>query len=149
MATHGDPLAPVNSNRDDAAVSSQVTLSADSAPFFPARYKSCAFPASDTEKLFFRCTERLRCLRPDSERLREELNLLFDQLLSESYNLSNEPSKNIQPEVKDTSLGFVSTIIAHQINIKRIVTLHLPARTVIEVGAVTWHHQHQQAAKSH
>uniref|UniRef100_A0A674NSF0 HEAT repeat-containing protein 6 n=1 Tax=Takifugu rubripes TaxID=31033 RepID=A0A674NSF0_TAKRU len=98
MAAHGDSLAPVYGNRDDATVSSQVTLSADTAPFFPARY-SCAFPASDTEKQFFRCTERLRYLRPDSERLREELNLLFDQLLSESYNLSNEPSKNIQPEV--------------------------------------------------
>lgn len=148
MAAHGDPLAPVYGNRDDAAVSSQVTLSADTAPFFPARYSSCAFPASDTEKQFFRCTEKLRCLRPDSERLREELNLLFDQLLSESYNLSNEPSKNIQPEVKHTSLGFVSTIVALQLNIKRIVTLHLRARTVTEVGAVTWHHQHQQAAKS-
>lgn len=149
MAAHGDPLAPVNGNRDDATVSSQVTLSADTAPFFPARYNSCAFPASDTEKQFFRCTEKLRCLRPDSDRLREELNLLFDQLLSESYNLSNEPSKNIQPEVKHTSLGFVSNIVALQLNIKRIVTLRLTARTVIEVGAVTWHHQHQLAAKSH
>lgn len=145
MAAHGDSLAPVYGNRDDATVSSQVTLSADTAPFFPARYNSCAFPASDTEKQFFRCTERLRYLRPDSERLREELNLLFDQLLSESYNLSNEPSKNIQPEVKHASLGFVSTIVALQLNIKRIVTLHLTARTVIGVGAVTWHHQHQQA----
>lgn len=116
MAAHGDLLAPVTVNREDATVFSSVTLSADTAPFFPANYNSCrAFPVSDAEKQFFRCTERLRCLRPDSDRLREELNLLFDQLLSESYNLSNEPIKNIEPEVTHTDLGLVSIYISYRL----------------------------------
>lgn len=112
MAAHGDLLAPATVDCRDATVFSPVALSADTAPFFPASYSGWrARPASDAEKQFFRCTERLRCLRPDSGRLREELNLLFDQLLSESYNLSNEPSTNIQPEVTHTSLGLVNSLL--------------------------------------
>lgn len=113
MAAHGDLLAPAAEGCGDASVFPTVALSADTAPFFPAGYNGWRTrPASDAEKQFFRCTERLRCLRPDSDRLREELNLLFDQLLSESYNLSNEPSTNIQPEVMHTSLGLASPFVA-------------------------------------
>lgn len=113
MASRGDLLAPATVDCGDATMFSPVALSADTAPFFPASYNGWrARPASDAEKQFFRCTERLRCLRPDSDRLREELNLLFDQLLSESYNLSNEPSTNIQPEVTHTGLGLVYPVVA-------------------------------------
>lgn len=130
MAAHGDLLAPATVNRGDATLFSSVALSADTAPFFPSSYNGWrARPASDVEKQFFRSTERLRCLRPDSDRLREELNLLFDQLLSESYNFSNEPSTNIQPEVTHTSWGLVCPIVA--VSLK-------PNRTSCGVGAVTW-----------
>uniref|UniRef100_A0AAQ5Y732 HEAT repeat-containing protein 6 n=1 Tax=Amphiprion ocellaris TaxID=80972 RepID=A0AAQ5Y732_AMPOC len=40
----------------------------------------------EAEKQFSRCAAKLRALRADSGQLREELNLLFDQLLSENYN---------------------------------------------------------------
>lgn len=113
MAAHGELLAPATVDCGDVTVFSPVALSADTAPFFPASYNGWrARPASDAEKQFFRCTERLRCLRPDTDRLREELNLLFDQLLSESYNLSNEPSTNIQPEVTHTSLALLYPLVA-------------------------------------
>lgn len=113
MAAHADLLAPATADCRDATVLSPAALSADTAPFFPAGYNGWrARPASDAEKQFFRCTERLRCLGPDSDRLREELNLLFDQLLSESYNLSNEPSTNIQPEVTHTTLYLVYPLVA-------------------------------------
>lgn len=112
MAAHEALLAPATVGCGDAAEVSPVALSADTAPFVPAGHNGWrARPASDAEKQFFRCTERLRCLRPDSDRLREELNLLFDQLLSENYNLSNEPSTNIQPEVTQTSWPSISPLI--------------------------------------
>lgn len=45
-----------------------------------------------------RCYEKLRSLRPsDSATLKTELNLLFDQLISENYSSSNHD--NIHPEV--------------------------------------------------
>jgi len=45
-----------------------------------------------------RCHEKLRSLRPtDSATLKTELNLLFDQLISENYSSSNHD--NIHPEV--------------------------------------------------
>uniref|UniRef100_H3CXA1 HEAT repeat-containing protein 6 n=1 Tax=Tetraodon nigroviridis TaxID=99883 RepID=H3CXA1_TETNG len=114
MAAHRDLLAPAAEGCGDASVFPTVALSADTAPFFPAGYNGWRTrPASDAEKQFFRCTERLRCLRPDSDRLREELNLLFDQLLSESYNLSNEPSTNIQPENVCNLLKNASRLVPH------------------------------------
>ncbi|XP_047463986.1 HEAT repeat-containing protein 6 [Mugil cephalus] len=54
--------------------------------------------ASDAEKQFSRCAAKLRALRADSGQLREELNLLFDQLLSENYNRSLDPNINIRTE---------------------------------------------------
>uniref|UniRef100_A0A3Q3XLF3 HEAT repeat-containing protein 6 n=1 Tax=Mola mola TaxID=94237 RepID=A0A3Q3XLF3_MOLML len=47
---------------------------------------------SDAEKHFSRCAAKLRGLRAGSVQLREELNLLFDQLLSENYKRPFEPS---------------------------------------------------------
>ncbi|XP_069577814.1 HEAT repeat-containing protein 6 [Brachyistius frenatus] len=53
---------------------------------------------SDAEKQFSRCAAKLRALRADSSQLRQELNLLFDQLLSENYNKNFDLSISIQPE---------------------------------------------------
>lgn len=113
MAAPGDLLSPVTADCAEATVFSPVALSAETAPFCPANYNGWrARPASDAEKQFFRCSDRLRCLRADSGRLREELNLLFDQLLSESYHLSSEPSTNIQPEVTHATWAPLYPLVA-------------------------------------
>lgn len=58
---------------------------------------------SDAEKQFFRCASRIRALRADPAcQHREELNLLFDELLSENYNKTFYPNINIQTEVTDS-----------------------------------------------
>lgn len=67
---------------------------------------------SDAEKHFSRCAAKLRGLRAGSVQLREELNLLFDQLLSENYKRPFEPSVNIPPEVTNTRFGDVMTLVA-------------------------------------
>uniref|UniRef100_A0A665U8S1 HEAT repeat-containing protein 6 n=1 Tax=Echeneis naucrates TaxID=173247 RepID=A0A665U8S1_ECHNA len=54
--------------------------------------------SSDAEKQFSRCAAKLRGLRPDCGQLRPELNLLFDQLLSENYNKTFYPNINIRAE---------------------------------------------------
>ena len=64
---------------------------------------------SDAEKHFSRCAAKLRALRAGSVQLREELNLLFDQLLSENYKRPFEPGVNIPPEVTNTRSGDVMT----------------------------------------
>lgn len=64
---------------------------------------------SDAEKTFSRCAAKLRALRGDSCQLREELNLLFDQLLSENYNKTFYPNINIQPEVAGVLCLLVET----------------------------------------
>ncbi|MEQ2181006.1 hypothetical protein GOODEAATRI_007003 [Goodea atripinnis] len=73
-----------------------VALSADAAPFTPGRADSSL---SDAEKQFSRCAAKLWSLRADCGQLREELNQLFDQLLSENYNKSCELPITIRPEV--------------------------------------------------
>lgn len=78
-----------------ATVSPSMALSAKAAPFVPGRAESL----SDAEKHFSRCAAKLRALRADCSQLREELNQLFDQLLSENYNRSCELPINIRPEV--------------------------------------------------
>ncbi|MED6248482.1 hypothetical protein ATANTOWER_000977 [Ataeniobius toweri] len=72
-----------------------VALSADAAPFTPGRADSSL---SDAEKQFSRCAAKLWSLRADCGQLREELNQLFDQLLSENYNRSCELPITIRPE---------------------------------------------------
>ncbi|XP_061559023.1 HEAT repeat-containing protein 6 isoform X1 [Phycodurus eques] len=78
-----------------------VPLSADAAPFTPqgadVRQRG-ARQQTDAERLFCRCAAKLRGLRADTSQLREELNLLFDQLISENFNRSLEPNINIRPE---------------------------------------------------
>lgn len=65
----------------------------------------------DAEKQFSRCAAKLRALRADSGQLREELNLLFDQLLSENYNKTVDPGINIQPEDVCSLLRHVSSLV--------------------------------------
>lgn len=48
---------------------------------------------------FSRCASRLRGLRPDGGQLKEELNMLFDQLLSENHSRSPEPGGSVRAEV--------------------------------------------------
>uniref|UniRef100_A0A4W6D988 HEAT repeat-containing protein 6 n=1 Tax=Lates calcarifer TaxID=8187 RepID=A0A4W6D988_LATCA len=68
-------------------------------------------PPSDAEKQFSRCAAKLRALRADSGQLREELNLLFDHLLSENYNKTFYPSINIRPEDVCTLLKHASFLV--------------------------------------
>uniref|UniRef100_A0A671PAW9 HEAT repeat-containing protein 6 n=1 Tax=Sinocyclocheilus anshuiensis TaxID=1608454 RepID=A0A671PAW9_9TELE len=57
-----------------------------------------------------RCFNKLRSLRPsDSATLKTELNLLFDQLISENYNSGNHD--NIQPEVVCEMLMHASCLV--------------------------------------
>lgn len=85
---------------------------------------------SDAEKTFSRCAAKLRALRANSCQLREELNLLFDQLLSENYNKTFYPNINIHPEV--TGALSLSVILWRRLVIlknnshRRSVSLNLP-----------------------
>ncbi|XP_060941928.1 HEAT repeat-containing protein 6 [Limanda limanda] len=54
--------------------------------------------ASDAEKQFSRSAAKLRSVRADSGQLQEELNLVFDQLMSENYNKTIYPDIDIRPE---------------------------------------------------
>ncbi|XP_015237602.1 PREDICTED: HEAT repeat-containing protein 6 [Cyprinodon variegatus] len=76
-----------------------MALSAEAPPFHP-RGVDAPQPdsLSEAEKQFSRCAAKLRSLREDSGQLREELNQLFDQLLSENYNRSCELPITIRPE---------------------------------------------------
>ncbi|XP_007556397.2 HEAT repeat-containing protein 6 [Poecilia formosa] len=76
-----------------------TALSAEAAPFSPGESDCSPLDSlSDAEKQFSRCAAKLRALRPDCSQLREELNQLFDQLLSENYNRSCELPITIRPE---------------------------------------------------
>lgn len=81
-------------------------LSAEAPPFVPHGADCWRLGSqSDAEKQFSRCASKLRFLRADGAQLKEELNMLFDQLLSENYNRAFEPSVSIRPEVTQRSLG--------------------------------------------
>ncbi|XP_074467012.1 HEAT repeat-containing protein 6 [Sebastes fasciatus] len=89
-----------------------VALSADAAPFTPLGTDGWRLGSpSDVEKQFSRCAAKLRALRADSVQLREELNLLLDQLLSENYNKAFEPDINIRPEEVCSLLKHVSCLV--------------------------------------
>lgn len=107
-AQTGLSAAPVPVSPGDVPVFPAVALSAEAAPFAPLGADGWRFGSlSDAEKQFSRSAARLRGLRADSGQLKEELNLLFDQLLSENYNRTFEPSINIRPEVTNTRFGLV------------------------------------------
>jgi len=101
MAAHIGSSAPVSTSRSDGPVFPPVSLSAEAAPFTPLAADSWRLGGSspDVETQFSRCAAKLRALRADSSQLREQLNLLLDQLLSENYNKTLEPNINIRPEV--------------------------------------------------
>lgn len=96
MATQTGQPGPV-----DVPVYPLVSLSAEAPPFVPLG-ADCWQLGSDSEKQFSRCAAKLRALKTDSAQLKEELNMLFDQLLSENYNRPFEPSVSIRPEVTKT-----------------------------------------------
>ncbi|TNN63459.1 HEAT repeat-containing protein 6 [Liparis tanakae] len=100
MAAHIGSSAPGSTSRSDDPVFPPVSLSAEAAPFTPLAPDSWRLGGSspDVEKQFSRCAAKLRALRSDSSQLREQLNLLLDQLLSENYNKTLEPNTNIRPE---------------------------------------------------
>lgn len=114
MAAQIGLSAPAALSPTDVPAFPAVALSAESAPFSPLATEGWR-PGSptDAEKQFSRCAARLRGLRADSGQLRDELNLLFDQLLSENYNRTFEPSINVRPEVTNTILGLVVTPVAY------------------------------------
>lgn len=81
-------------------------LSAEAPPFVPHGADCWRLGSqSDAEKQFCRCASKLRALRADGAQLKEELNMLFDQLLSENYNRGVEPSVSVRPEVTQHSRG--------------------------------------------
>lgn len=102
MATETGLSAAVPLSPSDVPVFPPVSLSAEAAPFTPLAADGWRLLPSDAEKEFSRCATRLRGLRGNSGQLKEELNLLFDQLLSENYNRTFEPSVNVRPAVKNT-----------------------------------------------
>nr|XP_020454317.1 LOW QUALITY PROTEIN: HEAT repeat-containing protein 6 [Monopterus albus] len=89
-----------------------VALSAEATPFTPMGAHAWELDSpSDAEKLFSCCAAKLRALRTDSVQLREELNLLLDQLLSENYNKTFAPNINIRPEDVCTVLKHASCLV--------------------------------------
>lgn len=112
MAAQTELLAPALMSRSDVPVFPPVALSAEAAPFTPLGTDGWRLGSpSDVEKQFSRCAAKLRALRADSGQLREELNLLFDQLLSENYNKTFDPNINIRPEVTHTLFGLAVTTV--------------------------------------
>ncbi|XP_059912551.1 HEAT repeat-containing protein 6 [Gadus macrocephalus] len=77
----------------DAAEFLHTTLSPNAVPFTPH-----ASDSMDPGVHFARCSSKLRSLRGDSVNLKEELNLLFDQFISENYYQTISPSINFRPE---------------------------------------------------
>ncbi|XP_033490811.1 HEAT repeat-containing protein 6 [Epinephelus lanceolatus] len=105
-------LAPASVSRSDVPTFPPVALSAEAAPFTPLGTDGWRLGSpSDVEKQFSRCAAKLRALRADSGQLREELNLLFDQLLSENYNKTFDFNINIRPEDVCTLLKHVSCLV--------------------------------------
>ncbi|XP_061755374.1 HEAT repeat-containing protein 6 [Nerophis ophidion] len=108
-AQAGLPAFPPAATPAAAPVFPAVALSADAAPFSP---QGAGGWQSDAERLFSRCAAKLRVLRADSAQLREELNLLFDQLISQNFNKTLEPNINIQPEDVCALLKNASRLVA-------------------------------------
>nr|XP_057933217.1 HEAT repeat-containing protein 6 [Doryrhamphus excisus] len=94
-ASTGLPAPSSDIIHRDVPVFPTVALSAEAAPFTPQGADAWQ---SDADRLFSRCAAKLRVLRADSAQLREELNLLFDQLISENFNKVLEPNINIEAE---------------------------------------------------
>uniref|UniRef100_A0A673A4L6 HEAT repeat-containing protein 6 n=1 Tax=Sphaeramia orbicularis TaxID=375764 RepID=A0A673A4L6_9TELE len=106
------PAAPAFVSRSDGSPFPPKALSADAAPFSPLGPDGWQpGPPSDAERQFIRCSAKLRALRPDSSQLRDELNLLFDQLLSENYNRTFNPNISIRPEDVCSLLKHASSLV--------------------------------------
>lgn len=112
MATQTGLSAPAPVSRGDVPVFPPVSLSADATPFTPLGPDGWRLGSPpDAEKQFSRCASKLRALRGDGGHLREELNLLFDQLLSENYNRSIETNINIRAEDVCSLLKHASCLV--------------------------------------
>ncbi|XP_054481118.1 HEAT repeat-containing protein 6 [Anoplopoma fimbria] len=109
MAAHTGSSAPSFTSRSDAPAFPPMLLSAEAAPFTPDGWRLGS--QSDVDKQFSRCAAKLRALRADCSQLREELNLLLDQLLSENYNKTFDPTINIRPEEVCSLLKHVSCLV--------------------------------------
>ncbi|KAM9728661.1 HEAT repeat-containing protein 6 [Menidia menidia] len=103
--------APVHGRRGAPSLPA-APLSAEAAPFVPLAADGSQLDAlADAEQQFSRCSAKLRALRTDAGQLKDELNLLFDQLLSENYNKTFEPNISIQPEDVCVMLKHASTLV--------------------------------------
>ncbi|KAK7926149.1 hypothetical protein WMY93_008459 [Mugilogobius chulae] len=106
MAAHAEIsiATPAFVSCQDVSASPVVSLSAEAAPFTPR-------DSSDADKQFSQCYAKLRGLRPQSAQLRDQLNLLFDKLLSENYNKTFNPSITIRPEDVCILLKHASSLV--------------------------------------
>ncbi|KAF7665262.1 hypothetical protein LDENG_00141990 [Lucifuga dentata] len=96
----------------DAPAFPPVALSPDAPPFVPQGSDGWRVgPPSDAELQFSRCAAKLRSLRAGSGQLREDLNLLFDQLLSENYNKTFNPNISIRAEDVSSLLKHATCLV--------------------------------------
>ncbi|KAM4545407.1 HEAT repeat-containing protein 6 [Odontesthes bonariensis] len=104
-------LAPVF-GRSDVTSFPPVSLSAEAAPFTPLAADGSQLDSlSEAEEQFSRCAAKLRALRPNTGQLKDELNQLFDQLLSENYNKTFDPNINVRPEDVCILLKHASSLV--------------------------------------
>ena len=101
-----------------------VSLSPDAAPFIPLAKETELGSVSDAGVQFARCASKFRLLRSgDPASLKTELNLLFDQLISENYNNNFSPHTYIRPEVGTS----------HEVTVPRSIILQATVRIQINL----------------
>ncbi|KAK2873041.1 hypothetical protein Q8A67_022938 [Cirrhinus molitorella] len=106
--TFFDSSLSFSSNRNTQGFQSASTDTPRFAPLSKAQHKLDG-PAQAQDQIS-RCFNKLRSLRPsDSATLKTELNLLFDQLISENYSSGNHD--NIHPEVVCEMLMHASRLV--------------------------------------
>ncbi|KAG7280205.1 hypothetical protein CRUP_037566, partial [Coryphaenoides rupestris] len=88
-----------------------TTLSPDAVPFTPHDGGDDDDLSTDPGVHFSRCSSRLRALRGDSLHLKEELNLLFDQFISENYYQTFNRSVNVRREDVCVLLRHASALV--------------------------------------
>ncbi|KAJ7997528.1 hypothetical protein DPEC_G00229950 [Dallia pectoralis] len=113
-ATHQQGSSSPMSSSACIRASLPGTLSPDAVPFTPmpqeSRVQMGSAAAAGVQ--FSRCASKLHSLRVgDPANLKTELNLLFDQLISENYSSNYCPNHNIKPEEVCTLLVHLTRLV--------------------------------------